>query len=321
MTRGRTTPQSALDKWFVKDGSYLLAVSGGADSMALLHAAHRLKDMRGLKLGVSHINHRLRPESEEEEAFVTQICQLYEIPCFVTRLEPDKQKGNLEAWARKKRYDTFSLIRQKEKFKTIVTAHNADDVAETLLMRLLANKELGSIDRYDTARCCLRPFLEVSRDEIDRYNMECCVAFREDPTNEDLSFLRNNVRHTLMPLIREQFDERATEVLSQRAIAIADDICALYEYGDRAVAELGSFDWGGEQWVRTFRKKLIGMPKAAGWRAVERALEKRIGIKVGRKHSLLALRVITADQVATELPGGLRLSRSKGVVRIEGTRP
>ncbi|MCB0332728.1 MAG: tRNA lysidine(34) synthetase TilS, partial [Bdellovibrionales bacterium] len=304
MTRGRITPRGALEEWFERGGSYLLAVSGGIDSMALLHAAASLKDMRDLRIGVCHINHRFRPDSDEDESFVAQICNLFEVPCFLTKLSPDERSGNLEGWAREKRYEILTHLREKEKFDFIVTAHNADDVAETLLMRLLSNKELGSIHRYDSARCCVRPFLEVSREEMNTYVRENGIAFREDPTNKDTSYLRNRVRHNVMPLLREQFDNRATEVLSQRAMAIADDIGALYEYADRAVAELGSFQWGSETWLRAFRKKLIGMPKGAGWRAVERALEYKIGMKVGRKHGLAALEVITAGRLATELPGG-----------------
>lgn len=176
----------------------IAAVSGGADSIALLFGLYLLKDTLHFDLQAAHFNHQLRgAESDADEAFVSRFCDRYDIPLTVGRGEVVSGEKGLEAAAREARYAFLKTLPGK-----IATAHTADDNAETLLMHLLRGsglKGMGGIMPINGR--IIRPMLTVTRLEVEAFLQEYYLSHIEDSSNQTDQFLRNRIRHKVMPLM------------------------------------------------------------------------------------------------------------------------
>ena len=191
---------SAALRELVQPGDTLVcAVSGGADSVALLFGMYLLREKLQLHLSAAHFNHHLRGgESDEDEAFVREFCARYEIPLTVGGAFVRPGKKGLEAAAREARYDFLRGLPGK-----IATAHTADDNAETLLMHLLRGTGLKGLGGIATVNGPLiRPMLNITRQEVEAFLLEYALPHREDSSNASDDFLRNRIRHHVMPLLR-----------------------------------------------------------------------------------------------------------------------
>ncbi len=197
----------------------IVALSGGADSVALLFALYLLKEKLGIQLEAAHFNHHLRAEeSDRDEAFVRNLCDRYDIPLHVGGGEVKAGKKGLEAAARDARYGFFKTLNGK-----IATAHTADDNAETILMHLVRGtglKGLGGITPIHGN--LIRPMLTVTRRENEAFLEEWCLSHVEDSSNETDLFLRNRLRHHVMPLLKTE-NPRLAENLSQMALRLRLD--------------------------------------------------------------------------------------------------
>ena len=190
---------AALDRLGVSGATLGVAVSGGADSVFLLHA---LRAVHRGRLVVLHVNHGLRGSaSEEDEAFVRRLAG--ELPCAVARGGP--VEGNLEQFCRRTRLRWFAEWREAGLVDWVATGHTASDQAETVLLRLLRGTGptglRGVLER--TKSGLIRPLLGVSREAVREYLAGQGMAWREDASNEDPRFLRNRVRREVLPLLRE----------------------------------------------------------------------------------------------------------------------
>ncbi|MDB5181976.1 MAG: hypothetical protein JWP13_739 [Candidatus Saccharibacteria bacterium] len=177
----------------VQPGKYVVAVSGGVDSMALLHALQALPD---LKLTVAHFDHGIRSDSGEDMLLVQKISGEYGLPfVFAT--------GNLgptasEDVARKARYEFLHKVRKASGATGIITAHHKDDVIETALINLIrgtGRKGLTSLKSIDGIK---RPMLHLSKAEVRDYAHQHSLEWRDDSTNADLTYLRNHIRHRIL---------------------------------------------------------------------------------------------------------------------------
>ena len=177
------------------------AVSGGADSMALLFAMYLLKEEWNLQLSAVHFNHHLRAtESDEDERFVRDFCEGYGIPLYVGSAQVKTGEKGLEAAARDARYAYFATLPGK-----IATAHTADDNAETMLMHLLRGTGLKGLGGIAPKRNNLiRPLLSVTRQEVLAFLEEYSLPYREDSSNATDLFLRNRIRHHVVPLLKSE---------------------------------------------------------------------------------------------------------------------
>ncbi len=179
----------------------ICAVSGGADSVALLFAFYLLKEKLGITLEAAHFNHHLRgEESQRDEEFVRGFCDRYDIPLHVGSGEVVTGKKGLEAAARDARYAFLRTLPGK-----IATAHTADDNAETVLLHLIRGsglKGLGGIT--PVSGNVIRPMLGVTRADVEAFLEEWCLSHIEDSSNSSDEFLRNRIRHHVMPLLREE---------------------------------------------------------------------------------------------------------------------
>ena len=214
------------------DGTLVLcAVSGGADSMCLLHLLHTLAPEGGFSLWAAHFNHKLRgAESDRDEEFVRAWCAEWGIPLAVGSGDVQTQAARtgrgIEETARALRYAFLERTAQELGAARIATAHTADDNAETLLFHLVRGSGLQGLTGIPPRRGnVVRPLLTATRAEVEKYCTAHGVAYVEDSTNADENYTRNFLRRRLMPLL-EQVNPRAAEHMSAAADRLrADNDC------------------------------------------------------------------------------------------------
>ena len=279
----------------VRPGERLVcAVSGGADSMALLWGAYLLKDMLGITLSAAHFNHGLRgEESDRDEAFVREFCDRFEIPLFVGNGNVVAGKKGLEAAARDARYGFLSTLPGK-----IATAHTADDNAETVLMHLVRGtglKGLGGIAPINGR--LIRPMLTITRQQVEEFLAEYHISYIEDSSNGGDAFLRNRLRHHVMPLLRQE-NPCIAENMSAMALRLRQDEDALAQQA--AYETLPDVD------------TLKAMHPAIRSRVLERFLKDN-GVKEPEaQHIALAEELVFSAKPSAraQFPGGVTLTRN-----------
>lgn len=197
----------------------ICAVSGGADSVALLFALHILSDQLDIKISAAHFNHGLRgDESDRDEKFVKELCDRFDIPVFLGSGPVVAGKKGLEAAARDARYSFLKTLPGK-----IATAHTADDNAETVLMHLVRGtglKGLGGISPVNGR--VIRPMLSITRREVLAFLDEYNLTYVIDSSNETDCYMRNRLRHHVMPLLCSE-NPALAENLSAMAMRLRDD--------------------------------------------------------------------------------------------------
>jgi tRNA(Ile)-lysidine synthase len=220
-----------------KGDKVLVAVSGGPDSMALLLKLFSLKSRLGLTLHVAHLDHGLRQDSKLDALFVKNWAHKLQIPVTIKRLDLRKIKvqGSLEEFFREKRLKFFIQTARTIKANKIALGHNLDDQAETVLMRLLRGTGLSGLSGISVKRAIrglvfIRPLLETNRQEIERFLKRRGLKARIDSTNREDVFLRNKIRHHLIPLLKNKYNINIQKVLANLAETVSYD----YEYLDQA---------------------------------------------------------------------------------------
>lgn len=210
-------------------GSGIVAVSGGPDSVALLHGLLAC-GVEGLLM--AHFNHQLRgAESDRDEGFVRNLGNRLGVPVLVASADVQAVGGNLEATGRRLRYDWFTEMAHHHGAGWIATGHTADDQAETLLHRLIRGTGLHGLQGIAETRplgneiTLIRPLLAVHRVDVLEYLAVNQIAFQTDSSNQDSAFTRNRIRHELLPLL-QTFNPRIVEALgrlARQARELADD--------------------------------------------------------------------------------------------------
>ncbi len=197
-----------------------VAVSGGADSICLLHTLFELRAEFGLGLAVVHIDHNLRgAESQEDAKFVHNYAQQLGLPFHLRMLDLRRRRGNLEQEARDARYHCFRELIQAGVVQKVAVGHTCSDQAETVLYRLLRGAGSAGLAgiRPVTDFGVIRPLLEVTRPQVEAWLKERAIRWRLDSTNAELRFDRNRLRHQLIPLLEAEWNPRLQEILAQTA--------------------------------------------------------------------------------------------------------
>lgn len=276
------------------------AVSGGADSMALLWAMYLLRQKLGITLCAAHYNHRLRgEESQRDEDFVRQFCQDYGIDFVAEWGSVVAGEKGLEAAAREARYGFLKTLSGK-----IATAHTADDNAETVLLHLVRGtglKGLGAIAPVNGK--LIRPMLSVTRREVLAFLEEYHIGYITDSSNHTDAFLRNRLRHHVMPLLQQE-NPRLAENLSAMALRLREDEAALTQEAEYGVETLRQMD-------PARRSRALGAClEAWGVREPEMA------------HIELAESLVFSEKpsASARFPGGVTVCRNYGVLeKVSGT--
>lgn len=186
---------------------YLLAVSGGVDSMVVMDLFKTLK----LQFEVAHINYALRgKDSDADEKIVEEFCKKNEIKFHLYQVSEmdQKPKNSIQIWARNLRYDFFRKIQKEENIEFLITAHHLNDQLETFLINLSkASGIKGLIGIPENENHILRPLLNFSKEEIYDFAKENNIAFREDLSNQKNDYLRNKIRNKIVPQLTEIFPD------------------------------------------------------------------------------------------------------------------
>ncbi len=269
------------------------AVSGGADSVALLFAMYLLQSKWNLSVSAAHFNHHLRGvESDRDEEFVRQLCDRLDIKLYVGHGQITAGKKGLEAAAREGRYAFLKTLPGK-----IATAHTADDNAETLLMHIIRGtglKGLGAIAPING--CLIRPMLEVTRQDVMEFLEEYHLSYVTDSSNETDQFMRNRLRHHIMPLLAQE-NPKIAENMSSLALRLRRDEEALES----------AWDTSALPEVSVLRQMQCGVR----CRYLE-AFLKRCGIREPEAaHILLLEKLVFSDKpsASAKFPNGVTVSR------------
>ena len=211
-----------------KEDKLVIGVSGGPDSMALLHILLTLQEKEQIPsctLLVAHVNHMLRKEADEETAYVEEFCRLHQIPCFIKRAKVEelaqKAKMGTEEMGRNIRYQFFEEVRQKEKAQKIVTAHHANDNAETVLMNILRGSGTAGLRGIEPIRkneknvVFVRPLLNCTKEEIYEYCKEKKLQPKIDKSNQENVYNRNKVRNILIPFLEKEWNPNIVATLNR----------------------------------------------------------------------------------------------------------
>ena len=213
----------------VSEQAVIVAVSGGADSTALLLVLADLRERLSLNLTAAHLNHRWRPDSRADADWVADLCSRLSVP-FVLRTATDAEldQSRSEGGARRMRRQFLASVAHERGSSWVAAAHTADDQVETVLHRLLRGtgpRGLAGMSRVAhlaEATRIIRPLLEVPRSEIERWLTDRRQSWRTDATNDDPRFTRNRIRHALLPTLRSEFNPRVDAAILRLARQCSD---------------------------------------------------------------------------------------------------
>lgn len=263
--------QYAHDEGLWQGGAHLLvAVSGGPDSVVMLDILAKLA--AGTPLTVAHVNHGLRAEAELDAAFVAEIAQQYRLPFLQRRVDVRRRIADtgetVEEAARVMRYGALQDMAREAGAREIATGHNADDQAETVLMRMLRGTGLTGLAGIPPRRGnIIRPLLSVWRREIMDYIEQQGLAYRTDLTNFSFDMTRNRLRNELLPLLEQEYAPRLRVRLEHLAELARQDGCALEAWTEREFARLRTWMPDG-----LALPPALELPHAIRWRLWRRAI-------------------------------------------------
>jgi len=218
----------------------LVAVSGGADSVALLHVLMALAGELSLHLHVLHVDHGLRADSDRDAEFVRQLAGRLDVPADVVRITVPSG-GSLEAAARAARYAALGVHAQRLGAQRIAVGHTVDDQAETVLMRMLAGAGVRGLAGIPPVRGrIVRPLLHVRRRDVVAILQAAGLPWIEDPSNRDPKFLRNRIRHELLPLLTDSYRADVVPALDRVARLCRDTVGAIERMATRELDRLAT---------------------------------------------------------------------------------
>jgi len=328
MTPFEAQLHAALEKQ--KPGTvYLAAVSGGADSSAMLAALAALRKKALFSLFCVHVEHGIRPAEESlgDAKAVQVLCKELKVPCRVITIPggkiaafASKNGTGIEAAARLFRHRALSAERRRVKADWILTAHTRDDLLETLLMRFLRGSgPAGLAPMMRNNGRILRPLLEVSRQDVLSYLEEKSMLHRTDSTNNDISFLRNRVRHKLVPVLDANFPSWRSSVL---ALAATQELIADFLESE-AKKCLPWEELPGQALLRLREDDFFSAPPILREEAIFTAVDlltARDSKKPLRSPKRSVIRQVVREGTAADL-GPARLDRQNGFITLTPGQP
>jgi len=297
----------------------LVAVSGGVDSVVLLHALAQLASELGISLQVAHLNHRWRGHaSDEDEAFVSSLADGLGLPCIAERLDEVElalhRGAGREGAAREVRRRFLLEAAEKLGATRIATGHTQDDRAETILYNLARGAGSAGISGIDTRNGpFIRPLLEISRTEVLAFAQSENLEWREDLTNEDISFDRNRIRHRVLPELRE-INPRAAEAICRAGDHASDAEIAARLLVEKLWPEVAAAEEPDD--IHLSRDVVSQLPRAVRLLVLREALRRVRGDLIGIDQSHVSS--IVDALVALEGHGDFRVPR--GYIRADQDR-
>lgn len=307
----------------------LVALSGGSDSVALLHLLREMEaDGELVVAGAAHLHHGLRgADADADEAFCRALAERLKVPFVSARADiaalAREQKRSIEDAARSARYAFLDRAADEVGADVIATAHTRDDQAETFLLRLLrgaATRGLSAI--RPRAGRVIRPVLDVARAELRAFLEARGETFREDATNADVSILRNRIRHDLIPYIQSRFSEAAPELLARQAALAREDEELLQPLAIETARRVVLRENGPGGSIELDAAALAAAPRALGSRVAHSVLSRlAVTRAIGADHvdRLLALAANGKEGACISFPGH-HAQRRGGVIRLAAGR-
>lgn len=265
------------DELIEKNDHLLVGVSGGADSMCLLHYLLTLKDKYNLLISVAHINHHTREnENDFEQEMVEKFCEVNKIPCFIGHFQYQK-KDNFHNEARSYRYRFFFQTAKKINANKIALAHHLDDQVETILFKIIRGNNIkgytGMAEKIYLKEniAIIRPLLEITKEEIISYCNQYQVPFMVDSSNYSNKYTRNYLRNKIIPLFQKlqpdfnnkimQFHEQIKEVsdyLGEKAFILTNEMIILHEK-DKIILDLNQLKKTHKALIRMILINVVNM--------------------------------------------------------------
>jgi len=226
-----------------KGEKIIVSVSGGADSIALLHILYSVKNILDIKIIVAHFNHHLRGNDSDTDAnFVKKLADNLNLKSFIIDLDVkshslENKKGTEES-ARELRYLHLNKIMQEERAHKIATAHTKDDKVETILMNILRGSGIkGLVGLNYKSNFIIKPLISFKKDEILNYLSENNIAYRTDASNFENKFTRNKIRNLLIPFIKNNFNYNIENSLENLSEISNETLKFIYNYSDKFITE------------------------------------------------------------------------------------
>lgn len=222
-----------------KGDNIVIGVSGGPDSICLLHVLNSLKEQLGIEIFVAHINHMLRDVADEETKYVEDFCKSLGVQCFIKKINVQEiakeQKIGTEEAGRNIRYAFFQEILEKVNANKIATAHNANDKAETVLLNIIRGSGTSGLKGIEAKRDekFIRPLIETSREDIEEYCKINNLNPKIDKSNLESIYRRNKVRNDLIPYIQKEFNPNIIKTINRLSEVSAEE----NEYLDQITKE------------------------------------------------------------------------------------
>ncbi|NQT23003.1 MAG: tRNA lysidine(34) synthetase TilS [Candidatus Omnitrophica bacterium] len=320
-----TRIQDTVDRhdMFERGDSVLVCVSGGSDSVFLLHALLRLKKRLGITLFVANMDHGIRGRASSRDSdFVRALTRELGLKFFHKKLKFEKKKKlSVEETARYERYKFFESVAYENNLNKIVTAHTADDLAETVLMRIIKGTSLKGIigippKRTSTSAMYVRPLIDVEKDEILRFLKSQKIHYVVDITNNDNKYFRNTVRNTIIPEL-SRYNPRLKRSLVNLAESLRED----KEFIDSAKEKISNIIEEGRSCVSLRLKDIVIQPRAIQKEITRDALMKAGSDikKLNFRHwkEISALIRLKPCGKSLDLPGGIRLAKKRDMLTME----
>lgn len=298
----------------------VVAVSGGADSVALLRGLVSLAEADRSRLIVGHFDHRLRPDSEEDAAFVRDLCGQEQVRCELGLASVDlaaESAGSVEEAARDARYEFLTGVACRVGARYVATAHTADDQVETILHRIVRGTGIRGLAGIPASRelvpgiTLVRPLLDFRRTEIVDYLSGLGQPFRSDPTNSDERFTRNRIRNVLLPVLRNEYNPLVDESLRRLGMlagelssyvesAAGEQLARCVQFSANAVSiDLSQLAGVPPLIVRTMLRQVW---RAQGWPEREMSFERWHELE-----ELLRSRAVAGPGTVITLPANIRV--------------
>ena len=329
----RVSATSRRYEMFEPGDTVLVACSGGPDSICLLYSLHRLRRLLKITLAVFHFEHRLRSGSEKDAVYVERQAERLGLPFVLREAVGEPRSGqSVEAWARLARYAALTSAATEFGATRAALGHTLDDQAETVLLGLVRGGGLEAAAGMPAIATlpplgfpASRPLIETTRAEVLAFCGSLRLRPRQDPTNRDPRFLRNRIRHRMLPLLEEELDRDLRATLARTAENVRGDVDYLEGLASDAAASLVEVR---DEEIRIDATGLAALPAPIGSRVVRQAIRLagavwgEWGADVGAAHIGGVLELATGRPGRrVDLPGDLMAERRKEYVRVSRSSP
>jgi tRNA(Ile)-lysidine synthase len=308
----------------VSGTAVLVGVSGGPDSVALLHILQHLTSEYGLRLAVAHLNHGLRKEADDEAEFVASLSAGLGLACYVKKEDVShyrhRYRLSLEEAARMRRYAFYDDIATRHHFDKIALGHQADDNAELVLMFMIRGSGPVGFAGIPPVRAgrIIRPLIRLPRRDILDYLETVGLAYVTDYSNRDMRFMRNRIRSHLVPLLRGSYNPKISEALNRLADIQREEQDWIAGIVDTLYRDVRLTDDANRLYLSV--TELMRQPKAAQRRIIRKAIGEIKGDmrRISFAHVRAAVDLLSVDRPdgMLDLPDGIMLERLGNVLNV-----